>query len=366
MNIISYLNAIKFLFCKYPTYVILFVTGRCNCRCNHCFYWQSIMNSQKSSELRLDEIKKISENFRHIKYLSITGGEPSMRDDLPEIVNLFRKNNGVENVVLHTNGLLSEKIKDIVVTIVKENPGLVLDVSVSIDGLNKDHDSIRGVECAFERAKKTIEIIAEQKKNFKNLNVAINTCFTYFNQDKIKNTIDYFITNFNIDGYYIAFVRGNTMDAKAKEVDINKYIDVIRYRERKEIIIRYYDNYPLASFRRTLDFLCPEIVIDTVRKKRMIYPCKAGKTTVVISENGDVLPCEMLDKEYGNLRDNDYDIQKLLSSEKAKIIRSFIKTTGCYCTWECAIMNNLVFNCVAYPRLLNKWLKLELKKHFRK
>lgn len=366
MKAVDYVNAAKFRFNTYPSHVILFVTGRCNARCNHCFYWKEIRGGKKEDELTLDEIKKISENFKHIKLLTITGGEPSLRDDVPDIVQAFHENNGLTNVMIHTNGILTGNVKEIATRIVKENPQLELNLAVSVDSLHEGHNAIRGVKGGFEKAKKTIELVVQEKRNFKNLNVTINTCLTYFNQDEVKDTIDNLFENFDIDGYYVHLVRGNPADGKAKNVEIHKYEEAISHLNKKNVIKSYYNNYPLASFRRTLDFLAPKIIIETLKKKKRVYPCKAGQSVIVISEKGEVFPCEMLDKSFGNLRKHNYDIGKLLFSKKGMGIKSFIKNSNCCCTWECAIMNNIVFNWRAYPRLLLTWLQLELKKVFGK
>ena len=362
----NYLDAIRFRFRmdKYPSHVVLFVTARCNARCNHCFYWKEIQEAKRETELTLDEIEKISKNFRHIKLLSVTGGEPSLRDDLPDIIHIFHKNNGVTNVVFHTNAFFPKKVKELVIRILKENPKIELNLQVSIDGPKELHDEIRKVKNGFKKVEETIRLITEEKKNFKNLNITINTCLTYFNQNRIKELIDYCFENFDIDGYYVSIVRGNAMDPKAKETDIKKYQEVLAHLHSKEIVKSYYNNYPLSSFRRTIDYLAPEVVIKTIEKKTQINPCTGGRSVIVISEEGVVSPCEMLGKKFGNLRENDYDIKKILFTNESKDIKQFIKNKGCACTWECAIMNSIIFNWRAYPSLLKKWLKLEAIKHF--
>ena len=69
----------------------------------------------KEKELSLNEIKDISKGFKHIKLLSITGGEPSLRDDLPEIVHIFCKNNG-RRVGVPLVPRYSEKARGVVIS----------------------------------------------------------------------------------------------------------------------------------------------------------------------------------------------------------------------------------------------------------
>ena len=122
MKLFDYINAIKFRFNKYPSHLILYVTARCNARCKHCFYWEEINSAKKDNELSLDEINRISKNLGRVKLLSITGGEPTLRSDLPQIVHTFHVNNKIDHVALHTNGFFSERTRDMAVQIVKENP----------------------------------------------------------------------------------------------------------------------------------------------------------------------------------------------------------------------------------------------------
>ena len=75
-----------------PSYMVLFVTAVCNARCGFCFYWEEIESAKAKLELTLEDYEKISFNLNHLYYLSIGGGEPFMRPDLPEIVAYFYKN----------------------------------------------------------------------------------------------------------------------------------------------------------------------------------------------------------------------------------------------------------------------------------
>lgn len=80
-------------------------------------------------------------------------------------------------------------------------------------------------------------------------------------------------------------------------------------------------------------------------------PCYAGALSAVISEEGDVYACEMLDTKIGNLREAGYDLGKLWEQERARAMRSFIRDTKCFCTHECNMSINLLFNPALYPKI---------------
>ena len=87
---------------KSPYYVQFFISGRCNLRCRQC----NIVNSNADvREASLDEIRAIATNLRKIGagIVLLTGGEPFLRRDLPEIVEIF-KGQGLD-VRLQTAGL---------------------------------------------------------------------------------------------------------------------------------------------------------------------------------------------------------------------------------------------------------------------
>ena len=101
------------------------------------------------------------------------------------------------------------------------------------------------------------------------------------------------------------------------------------------------------------------IIIEIQKTKKMPFTCLAGKSLIEINEYGEIFPCETLDtlikdKEtlresdfdkswMGNVRDYNYDINKLMNTIQAKRVTSFIQNEGCACTFECAIGASLVF-----------------------
>ncbi|MFH0793179.1 MAG: radical SAM protein, partial [bacterium] len=75
-----------------PMKLRLAVTTRCNSRCVMCLVWQEDLIELKKRELSFDEYVKFFEVNRsflsEINHVSFTGGEPTMREDLVELVRL--------------------------------------------------------------------------------------------------------------------------------------------------------------------------------------------------------------------------------------------------------------------------------------
>jgi hypothetical protein len=79
--------------------------------------------------------------------------------------------------------------------------------------------------------------------------------------------------------------------------------------------------------------------------------------------NGDILPCELLiDRKLGNVRDVNYDFKKIWYSQKADETRKFIRDTKCFCTYECFLTVNILFNPRMMPKILKEWGSLKMRK----
>ena len=72
-----------------PNEVILFITSLCNFACETCFYSEKLNDTK--NDLTFEELEKISSNFKEIRLLLLTGGEPYLRKNFFEIMKMFYK-----------------------------------------------------------------------------------------------------------------------------------------------------------------------------------------------------------------------------------------------------------------------------------
>jgi hypothetical protein len=83
--------------------------------------------------------------------------------------------------------------------------------------------------------------------------------------------------------------------------------------------------------------------------------------------NGDILPCELLiDRKLGNVRETGYDFKKVWFSKEADEARRFIRETKCFCTYECFLTVNILFNPRMMPKILKEWGSLKFRRYMRK
>lgn len=339
---------------RMPHYVIFYVTSQCNSRCHHCFYWKKIKEFDKTKELSLDEIQKIANNFENLEQVSLTGGEPFLREDLPEICEIWSKTCSTAFFTIPTNGILSKKIKKKTEDILKRCPETHLRISLSLDGIGELHDKLRGVQGNFKKVIDTYTLLDPLRKKYNNLSIDVSTVIQKDNQDKIIEIFEWVKKNLKVDNHMLIYPRGKPKKAAVTDISLKNYTKAHNFLKNMKM---KKEHRPFSYVLRSVFEVSREVIAKTVEKDMMIVPCMAGKRLIVISEKGDVYPCEILNKSFGNVRDVNYNIKKILYSKQGKSIKKFIKNTNCYCTFECAVNTNVVFNPKTYPKLILSTIK---------
>lgn len=345
-------------------YLILYVTSYCNQKCEFCFYSDSL-NAPWGNGLTLDQLEKISKGLTNCIQVTMTGGEPFLRKELPEIVNLFCTNSKTINITFPSNGSLPDITEKMLRRILSENPQCVFRLALSIDALGKKHDTIRGMSGAFDKAEKTFQIVKKMQEEFPNLVLVINSVASKYNKHDLIEFIDYAIENLWCDDHSLLLARGNTKQKDAKDIFYEEYNEIVNYFEKKKAEKRQ-ANSIYKKLLKHIETRTRELVQKTYKDNSFIMPCVAGKKLLVLYDSGVLSPCEILDTmdhssdmrdefnnfSFGNVHDFDYDINAMLQSENAKKIKKFILDSKCHCTFECAIAASLTMKITNLPLLL--------------
>lgn len=151
-------------------YLRLSITNRCNF---DCFFCSS--NSSLVHEITLQELRILSELFSQlgIEYVRLTGGEPTLREDLPEIIELFSKR---FRVLITTNG---SRLKDFVKLFKRYN----VHVNLSLHSLND--------ETFHKITQAKLKDVLDGLKNAmkEGLNVKLNCVVSEYNVDEIPELV---------------------------------------------------------------------------------------------------------------------------------------------------------------------------------
>ncbi|HYP27666.1 MAG TPA: radical SAM protein [Blastocatellia bacterium] len=329
--------------------VILFVTSRCNAFCKTCFYWDEL---NRPGDLTFEQIETVSRTMPPITDLWLSGGEPSLRRDVPGIVDTFVKNNGVRRLIIPTNGIARERIYQIIDHALGSHPDLDLYLNVALDGYGKTHDEIRGVPRNWEKALDCIRSLYPLKERYAHrFRLNVNTVICSDNYTEIEKLSEYLWQNLDLDGHYFNIIRGETKVGESiKQVPPHALPGI--YRRAAELTRRYgdrmfADDNALARFVKNVAYVGAITTHYRTQHSNFEGPaawpmaCTAGETVTVIDYNGDVRACELRGK-FASLADYDYDFTALWSAEeRRRELEAIDGGKACWCTHVCFIHDSM-------------------------
>jgi Fe-coproporphyrin III synthase len=280
-------------------YGTVIVTYRCNARCNMCNCY--MYPTKASEEITLDEIKKLPE----MKFVNITGGEPFIRNDLPEIVAELTKK--ADRIVISTNGFFTEKILDLCRQFPK------IGIRISIEGLENTNDEIRGIREGFKRGYNTLKSLVEMKHPDVGFGMTI--------QD--MNAEDLLPLYKLSDELNMEFATGTLHNSfYFKKMD-NKIVNRLRLAQNLEKLINELlkSRSPKKWFRAYFN----HGIINYLYGQPRLLPCGMSNDAFFIDPFSDVIPCNgMVEKlVMGNLREQSWD--ELWHSGKANDVRESVR-----------------------------------------
>lgn len=330
-----------------PMNLTIGVSFNCNSRCQTCNAWK-----KKSKDLTLGEWDKIFQSLGGAPFwFTVSGGEPFLRKDLAEVVKSLYRNCQPKIINIPTNGLLYQIIPQKVEEILKSCPKSQIIVNLSLDGIGKKHDLIRGVPGSFEKAMKTYKALRDLK--YPNFTLGIHTVISKFNIDEIPQIYKHLI-KLNPDSYVTEIAEEREeLDTKGMDIapSADKYSQAVDFllREIKKVgqrpIHPWWKRFKKIS-RITQAFRIQyyQIVKKVLKQKKQIIPCYAGFASAQISPSGNVWPCCIKAESIGNLAENNFNFKKIWLSKKADEIRQEIKSKKCYCPLANVSYTNMLLN----------------------
>ena len=287
------------------------VTYRCNARCTMCNRYKA--PSKPEEEISIETIKKLPKMY----FTNITGGEPFIREDLPEIVReLYKKS---DRIVISTNGFFTDRI----IKLCEEFPNV--GIRISIEGLEETNNKIRGLDDGFNKGYSTLKKLVEMKhpdvgfgmtvqdanaKDLVPLYDLSNELNMEFATASLHNSF-YFVEAKNI-------IHDRLMVAKEFEKLINKLLA---------------SNSPKKWFRAYFN----HGLINYIFGQKRLLPCDMAFDTFFIDPYGDVMPCNgTKEKEVmGNLNEQTWD--ELWNSEQAEKVRNKVR----HCDRQCWMIGSV-------------------------
>lgn len=343
-----------------PLFLTVFVTARCGLNCGHCFYREELLNGDFKNELTLDEFSQITKNSPPFPKLIITGGEPFLRTDLTEITKMFYENSSqARQITIPTSGQHTERIVELVETLLPSRPDLILEIQLSIDGVGEKHDAVRG-KGQFNQLMETYRALEPIQAKNNGLRIRFNYTFSKQTQDHFAETHHFITQTLKNPHFDMVLVRRMTSEDKFwGKVDIKKYMNAAKLLQEQEK--QKAANNIFAQLLTERVRVERNIIAQHHQGHRIMSGCQAGTLTAIIGETGDVRPCEILDTKLGNLRDNGYNFMKIWRNSAADAHRQRIQQNACFCTFETCVRTTMSFQPKWGIHMLGHFVKERLR-----
>ena len=284
----------------------IILTYRCVCKCYMCNIWK--YPTDPAEEIKPEHIEKLPDN---LAFCNLTGGEPFLRDDIEEIVDIVMRKS--RRVVISTNGWFTEKI----VNIAKKYPKI--GIRVSLEGLPAANDELRGMKDGFDHGLRTL--LELQRIGCKDIGFGITV-----SDRNAKDMIELyqlakglgfeFATAVTHNSYYFHKYDNVFKDPKMIEDCFRELIKELLRTKRIKNWFRAYFNYGL---------------IRKVRGQPRLLPCEAGTENFFVTPFGEVVPCNGSPEPWvmGNLKYQNWD--EIWNGEQAQKVREKVKNCDRHC-----------------------------------
>ncbi len=323
---LKYILLSNFFRLGFPLKISFAITYRCNLRCKVCNIWKK---ESYQSEISIKEIDNFFKNARQFFWVSITGGEPFLRPDLPEIIDIILTYcNKLSVLHFNTNGQLTTKAVNLVKFIRKNNPKLIVIFNVSIDGPPYLHDQIRGMQGAWDNAMNTFKMMKDMGSVKSHISFTLST----YNIGRFRETFeslkaiyphlrfdDLSVNIFQKSGIYY----GNQGMPDSDESRICEEI--------KEILHIDSDSFSINNFlRRT--YL--KLYLAYFKTKKYPLRCQALSSTCFLDPYGNLFPCVVYNKKLLNVKQMHDNLSSFWENDYARRIHYECSNNICPSCWS--------------------------------
>ena len=316
-----------------PNFLVLFINSICNMKCEHCFYWTSL---NKRDDLTKEEIFELSRSLGKLENLNLSGGEPFLRKEFAEICRQFIQHNDVRQIYVPTNGYFTDRTVAAVTGVLEETELDLFVCEISLDGMPEFHDNFRVAKNAFQKAMETYEALVEIQKRDPRLRIHAISTATNVNMAEIRTLTTYLYERCpNMDHHNLAIIRGDRKNPDLAAPMLKEYQELYSY------VRRLWAPRETGRYGAIVEPMLQWAKVQTLKEKRQVVPCSAGRLSAVVYANGDVGVCE-IHKPIGNLRQKSF--QEIWASEQAGALRKSIANCECYCTTEVFLWPSIVFH----------------------
>jgi sulfatase maturation enzyme AslB (radical SAM superfamily) len=332
-----------------PTVLIYNCTWVCDAKCTMCNNWKW---GDRKSDMTLAQLEPVMDSpfWAAVENLNISGGEPTTRLDLPEMVEMFqRRLPRLRKIGINTTGLTPARAIPMLTKIVKfcAEQQLLISIRVSLDGIGDVHDQVRAVKNGFDRASKTIEAMQVLAKEHGNFSFGIASTIFAKNLEDAENILTWARTK-NLD---VVFNMLRFTDAMLHNGGLK---ETIGFQEREETFMRnfFLDRVKEESVLSGQAFMYLHYADMIANGYHRTMPCPFQSQGLLLNPNGDLHYCENSQK-IGNVLDD--SPESLYYKAENLAHRQHIKDEICpTCLSPCQVNVGAMKQFVPYAKFLKR------------
>jgi MoaA/NifB/PqqE/SkfB family radical SAM enzyme len=332
-----------------PTVLIYNCTFVCDARCTMCNNWT---RGNRKEDMTLPQIEQV---FNHrfwgaIENLNISGGEPTTRNDLPEMVEMFqRRLPRLRKIGINTTGLTPHRAIPMLTRIAKfcAEHELLFSARVSLDGIGDVHNQVRDVKRGFDKAGQTIEAMQKLSEELPNFQFGIASTIFATNLQDAENILKWCREKnldvvFNMLRFTDNMLGNRNLEAK------------IGFRQREEEFMRHFflarvQEESVLSGQAFMYLHYADMIANGYIRT---MPCPFKTQGLLLNPNGALFYCEN-SKELGNVLDEQADAI-YYKAENLAHRDSFEETICKHCLSPCQVNVGAMKQFVPYAKFLQR------------
>jgi MoaA/NifB/PqqE/SkfB family radical SAM enzyme len=332
-----------------PTVLIYNCTWVCDARCTMCNNWKW---GDRKSDMTLAQVEPVMDHefWGAVENLNISGGEPTTRNDLPELVEMFHRHlPRLRKIGINTTGLTPHRAIPMLTRIVEfcAKNGILISIRVSLDGIGDVHNQVRDVKRGFEKASQTIEAMQALSKQHDNFQFGIASTIFATNMEDAENILAWARTK----GLDVVFNMLRFTDAMLHNKQLEEKIG---FREREEQFMRkfFLDRVQEESVLSGQAFMYLHYADMIANGYQRTMPCPFQSQGLLLNPNGDLHYCENSEK-LGNVLDD--PAESLYYKAENLMHRQHLKDKVCpTCLSPCQVNVGAMKQFVPYAKFLKR------------
>lgn len=284
-------------------FLSLVITGKCNCKCLMCNCWK-IQRNDIDKSCYMHNVFDDPYIKTNIEIIEVYGGEPALRKDLAEILIYAIDSLEVLNkLIIISNATIYNNLEHICTQVLdhirRSGKNVSLRVVVSLDGIGKTHDNIRGLPGAFTRVLKTVKRLNLIKSRHPNFDYVFNCVINSMNIDEIDCLTAFGdLLDTSVGFTYLA---EQEVSISAKRGDFNSKNLLVPVQKLHQVFTRLkekskYNSQMIDSFANN------DMQIGHLEHKKRLYECSFYNNSILIDSDGACYVCPVTKEGFiGNI-----------------------------------------------------------------